>query len=214
MTASFIQEFEQKYAAYQITPESLPKPNLTVVTKLKKSPIWKIPSAELALHLGDRYSEGNNRYRTFSRYELRGSSGAVLSGGESVLASADLKNPELQPSVRISYDPTSRKLLIVEEHSWSVQRILILNMNGRQEPAHYLRVPSRRSLEPIDHYEIVAFSRGKLYITQDGAAFAFPLDVIRTYSDLDYSIGSTTPINPTQKGVALHTQPATCSNPT
>lgn len=213
MTASFIQEFEQKHAAYRVTPESLPTPNLTKVPDLRKSPIWTTSSATLVLHPGERTREGSGRFRTTSRYELHGTSGALLSSGESVLASADLKDPDLQPSIRIAFDQTSRRILVVEEHSWSVERILVLAMDGRQEPARYVRIPSRRSLEPFDHYEIVAFSGGRLYIKQDGAAFAFPLDALQPYTDLDYSIGVTTPIYEDQQVVTTKGLPAASHRP-
>ena len=202
MTSSFIQEFEKKYAGFRVAPELLPTPNLRIMNNLRKAPLWKNGSAEISLHLGERTRSGSGRFRTSSRYELRGSSGVLLSSAESVLDSKDLDAPDLQPSVQIAFDPASRKLLIVEEHSWSVDRIILMSLDGNQDTVRYVNIPTRESLEPFHHHEIVAFTDGKVFIKQDGAAFAFPLNALLADADLEYSIGAVIPQNDGQHGEA------------
>lgn len=196
MNASFIRDFERKYAGYRISSEHLPASNLKKIADPRKAPLWENSSAKLSLHLGNRTGSENGRFRTSSRYELRGASGALLGSAESVLASADLKNSDLEPSVRIAFDPTSRKLLVVEEHSWSVQRIILLSIDDGGEPVRYVRIPTRQSWDPVGHYKIVAFLDGKIFVEQDNATFAFPLDVLKRDAELEYSIGRISSQNP------------------
>ena len=196
--APFIQDFERKYADYRIAPERLPASNLKKVSDLKKVTLWKNSSVKLALHLGERTGSGSGRFRTSSRYELRSASGALLGSAESVLVDADLKDSNSEPSVQIAFDPTSRKLLVVEEHSWSVQRIILLSIDDGGEPVRYVRMPTRQSWDPVGHYKIVAFLEGKIFVEQDNATFAFPLGALESDAELEYSIGRISSQNPEQ----------------
>jgi len=189
VNAPFIRDFERKYAGYRIFSEHLPPSNLKRVADLTKAPLWRNSSAKLALHLGKRTGSENGRFRTSSRYELRSASDILLGTAESVLASTDLKDANLEPSVRVAFDPISRKLLVIEEHSWSVRRIILLSVGDRIEPARYVKIPTRQSPDPVTHYEIVAFMDGKIFIKQDDAVFAFPVDSLQIDAELEYSIG-------------------------
>ena len=189
-TASFIRDYERKYASYRIAPDQVPASNLQKVANLRSPQLWKNASAELKLPLGERTKNDRGRFRTSSRYELRDRSGSLLGSAESVLAREHLNEPDLSPQVRVAFDPASQKVLVVEAHSWSVERIFFLSLDGKGQEARYARIPTRQAIDPVPHYEIVAFADGKLFIKQDGAYYAFPVEALPLETGLDYSIGA------------------------
>lgn len=205
-TASFIRDYEQKYAAYRIAPDQVPASNLQKVVNLRSPQLWKNASAELTLHPGKRTKNDSGRFRTSSRYELRDRSGNLLGTAESVLAREDLGEPDLSPQVRVAFDPTSRKVLVVEEHSWSVERIFFLSLDGKGQEARYARIPTRQAIDPVPHYEIVAFADGMLFIKQDGSYYAFPVEALPAETKLDYSIGAMPPSKPSEQAIATLTK--------
>lgn len=204
MTASFIRDYEQKYAKQRITPEQVPATNVQKVTNLRSPQLWKNSSAELTLRPGERTKNDSGRYRTSSRYELRDRSGALLGSAESVLAREDLTASDLSPEIRVAYDSASRKVLVIEEHSWSVERVIVFSEDGKGQEARYARIPTRQAIDPVPHYAIVAFAEGKVFVQQDGAYYAFPVEALPAETELDYSIGAVPSSKPAEQALAAN----------
>ena len=185
----FVEEFQSKFRKYHVATDATPVFHWHTVRRLPRAgSIWSDESLTLRLNLGERIGEVQaGLYRTGSRYELSDKSGAVLSTVESVFAVEDLDT--LDYTVRIAKDEESNHLLLIEDHSWSVQRIILFNLSSPSQTPQYLRVPSRASFAPVPHYEIIGFREGRLFLQQDGTVFALPVEILETTQDPVYGIG-------------------------
>lgn len=189
---SCIDEFRAEYRWYEIPHEGLPDLPRRLLDSIKPTQeVWRDAQRRLSLTLGPREAaNAPRRFRTGSRYVLSNGGGAPHEVAESVLALEDVGS-DLGPAIRIEVfsDPETQALLIVEEHSWSVNRLIVVTPELPSAPATLIRIPERRGESPIRHYEVSGFRGGAVYVRQDGRNYRFPVRTLKQERDLSYSIG-------------------------
>ena len=189
VTDFFVREYREKHKEHLVPKGSVPRTNLVTVKNIWSSPIWNRGQITLSLNLGRRTPLGEGRFRTTSRYRIYSEVGDVNSEAESILATEDRETSDLSPSVQVAFDEHTKNLFVLERHSWSAERMLIMSSEGAGVMVRYIRIPQRRSLEPFQHYQVLAFHNGRVYFELDGEFFGFPLDALISETELTYTIG-------------------------
>lgn len=143
---------------------------------------------ELTLLLGDRLElEQAGRYRSTSRYRLTTWDGALEA--ESVLARQDAEGLEEPARVHVCHDQRTGEVLLVEDHSWSLQRFILMHPAPGGARVSYVELPFLRPVPPHRVPEILGIRDGLLYARQDEVLYVYPLRELRDVDDLTYGIG-------------------------
>jgi hypothetical protein len=156
-----------------------------------ESLLWYQDGFAMTLDLGTRRRVSSmHMFRTSSKYLLSGAD--HLMWAESVLAQTDVTHDgsDLNPSIRLFHDPLTRSFLVHEEHSWSVDRVILFQVDHPKTKVRYLRIPRLPGgLPHLREYRIEGIHDGTLYIEKAGVIHALPIESLADEEALAYGFG-------------------------
>jgi len=149
------------------------------------------PTFTITLKLGIRRQDPATRmYRTGSKYVI--TSADHLMWAESVFAQADRSDTgsDFNPSIDLFHDPDTGNWLIHEEHSWSIDRVILFQTGADGNRVRYLRIPRLPGgLPHLREYRIQGMHRGTLYIEKTGIIYTLPIESLSDERTLEYGFG-------------------------
>jgi hypothetical protein len=188
--------FRQRNVAFVVPAESA-GPFEKTVTRTKfprRQTLLRTAGLELELKLGKDIPapENSGIWRTTSRYTLKNAAGRMLVEAESLQAMADYDDPAA--GISVFPDAAARTLLIMEHRHGSLPRYILFTASaGDAATVRCVEVPLREeadySLMHLALPNILGIRDGKVFLREDGATYAFPLDGLEEVTKLEFSIG-------------------------